>query len=216
MSRSTFVGSALAPLLVFSVISYSKTFIQSQEPRQAQSALQAVLEVAGQVPEAKEVTTPGDAPSVTGPASLPGNGTASTASGSDAGAKSDFVVVAPQAYTATAYSLRGRTASGRPVSRGLIAADPSVLPLGSRVRLEAGSWSGEYVVADTGGAVRGRRIDIWTPTAREALQFGRRVVKLTVLEFGGRRAKSQLGRPRLVNPTPAIMPTTQQLNKQDK
>lgn len=84
-------------------------------------------------------------------------------------------------FVATAYSLRGRTASGRPVSRGLIAADHKVLPLGTRVRLEAGGYSGEYVVADTGGAVRGRKIDIWVPNSSEAMRFGRRPVKLTVL-----------------------------------
>jgi 3D (Asp-Asp-Asp) domain-containing protein len=83
--------------------------------------------------------------------------------------------------------LRGRTASGRLVSKGLIAADPRFLPLGSRVKLEAGNYSGEYLVADTGGAVRGRRIDIWTPTSREAMRFGRRVIKLTVLSWGGKR-----------------------------
>ena len=92
-------------------------------------------------------------------------------------------------YIATAYSLRGRTASGRMVSRGLIAADPSVLPLGSRVRLEHPGYSGEYLVADTGGAIRGRRIDIWTPSTSEAMRFGRRTVKLTVLSYGARRSK---------------------------
>ncbi len=92
-------------------------------------------------------------------------------------------------YIATAYSLRGRTASGRMVTRGLIAADPRLLPLGSRVRLEHPGYSGEYLVADTGGMIRGRRIDIWTPTSREAMRFGRRAVKLTVLSWGGRRAK---------------------------
>jgi 3D (Asp-Asp-Asp) domain-containing protein len=103
--------------------------------------------------------------------------------------------VAPAAaYVATAYSLRGRTASGRPVSKGLIAADPRVLPLGSRVKLEAGNYSGEYLVADTGGAVRGRRIDIWTPTSREAMRFGRRVIKLTVLSWGGKRKPTALAK----------------------
>ena len=82
----------------------------------------------------------------------------------------------PTNYVATAYSLRGRTASGRPVPRDLIAADPRHLPLGSRVRLEAGAYSGEYLVADTGALVRGRRIDIWIPTSREAMRFGRRTV----------------------------------------
>ena len=90
-------------------------------------------------------------------------------------------------YTATAYSLRGRTASGRYVSQGIIAADPRILPLGSRVRLEAGAWSGEYLVADTGGAIRGRKIDIWTPSSREAMRFGRRKVKLTVLSYPAKR-----------------------------
>jgi len=101
---------------------------------------------------------------------------------------SEPAFVAPATlYVATAYSLRGRTASGLPVSKGLIAADPRILPLGSRVKLEAGNYSGEYLVADTGGAVRGRHVDIWTPTSREAMRFGRRAIKLTVLSWGGKR-----------------------------
>jgi 3D (Asp-Asp-Asp) domain-containing protein len=96
-------------------------------------------------------------------------------------------VMPPTSYVATAYSLRGRTASGRPVAKGLIAADPRHLPLGSRVRLDAGTYSGEYLVADTGTLVRGKRIDIWTPSSREAMRFGRRNVKLTVLSYGGRK-----------------------------
>jgi 3D (Asp-Asp-Asp) domain-containing protein len=98
-------------------------------------------------------------------------------------------------FTATAYSLRGRMASGRYVGRGLIAADRRVLPLGTRVRLEAGPYSGEYLVADTGGLVRGRKIDIWVPSTGEAMRFGRRSVKLTVLSRGRTRATSpQKGR----------------------
>jgi len=93
-------------------------------------------------------------------------------------------------YTATAYALRGRTASGGYVRRGVIAADRRVLPIGTRVRLEAGSYSGEYVVADTGGLVRGRKIDIWVPSTSEAMRFGRRPVKLTVLTRTRPRATS--------------------------
>ncbi|HXM35676.1 MAG TPA: 3D domain-containing protein [Pyrinomonadaceae bacterium] len=99
-------------------------------------------------------------------------------------------------YTATAYSLGGRTASGIRVSKGLIAADPRVLPLGTRVRLEAGAYSGEYLVADTGAAVHGKRIDIWTPNTREANRFGRRLVKLTVLSFPAKRASALRHRKR--------------------
>ena len=95
----------------------------------------------------------------------------------------------PTNYVATAYSLRGKTASGRMVSRGLIAADPRVLPLGSRVRLEHPGYTGEYLVADTGGQIRGKRIDIWTPSSGEAMRFGRRTVKLTVLSYPAKRAR---------------------------
>jgi 3D (Asp-Asp-Asp) domain-containing protein len=98
-------------------------------------------------------------------------------------------LVPATSYVATAYSLRGRTASGRMVSRGLIAADPRVLPLGSRVKLEVAGYHGEYVVADTGGMIKGKRIDIWTPSSREAMRFGRRRVKLTVLSYGSRRTR---------------------------
>ena len=101
----------------------------------------------------------------------------------------------PMSFTATAYSLRGRTASGKPVARGLIAADRRVLPIGTRVRLEAGSYSGEYTVADTGGAVRGRKIDIWMPSTREAMRFGRRPVKLTVLTRTRPRATGKVTQP---------------------
>jgi 3D (Asp-Asp-Asp) domain-containing protein len=104
-------------------------------------------------------------------------------------------VVAPQKFTATAYALRGRTASGANVRRGLIAADRRLFPLGTRVRLEAGGYSGEYLVADRGGAIRGRIIDIWVPSTREAMRFGRRPVKLTVLSYGAKRA-TKANRPR--------------------
>jgi 3D (Asp-Asp-Asp) domain-containing protein len=107
-----------------------------------------------------------------------------------------LLVIPPAAYVATAYSLRGRTASGKPVQKGMIAADPRLLPLGSRVHIEAGGYSGEYLVADTGGAVRGRRIDIWTPTTHEAMRFGRRVVKLTILGYGPKRFKARKGTDR--------------------
>ena len=97
-----------------------------------------------------------------------------------------------ETYVATAYSLSGRTASGMSTSKGIIAADTSVLPLGTRVRLEAGQYSGEYLVGDAGSGVRGRRIDIWVPNNHEACRFGRRNVKLTVLLYGGkRRAKKK-------------------------
>jgi 3D (Asp-Asp-Asp) domain-containing protein len=97
------------------------------------------------------------------------------------------VVAAPLTYDATSYSRPGRGASGMGVRQGTIAADPRVLPFGTRVRLDAGPYSGEYLVTDAGTAIWGRKIDIWLPTMREACRFGRRNVKLTVLSYGARR-----------------------------
>ncbi|CAN5697805.1 hypothetical protein BH20ACI4_BH20ACI4_29360 [soil metagenome] len=85
-----------------------------------------------------------------------------------------------RAFTATAYCLQGRTASGGSVRRGIVAADPRVLPLGTRINLNAGSYSGNYVVADTGGSVKGSKLDIWVPSCSEARRFGRRSVKVSV------------------------------------
>ena len=84
-------------------------------------------------------------------------------------------------FTATAYCLKGRTALGHGVRRGIIAADPRVLRLGSRINLGAGAYSGEYLVSDTGGAVKGNKIDIWMPSCAEARRFGRRTVTINPL-----------------------------------
>ncbi len=87
-------------------------------------------------------------------------------------------------FVATAYSLKGRTASGEYVRPGIVAADPRVLPLGSVVKVHAGPYSGVYHVKDTGGHIRGRRIDIYLPSTREAICFGRRTVRVEVLRAG--------------------------------
>ena len=89
-------------------------------------------------------------------------------------------VVNKGSFIATAYCLRGRTASGHGVRRGIIAADPRVLRLGSRVNLGAGAYSGQYVVSDTGGRIKGKKIDIWVPSCAEARRFGRRTVMIGV------------------------------------
>ena len=191
IKKPTFFGSTASVLLLFSAISYSRTHLP-QEPKQ----------VSQQQPATNSSVNPASPPSS---ADAPAENTAPAKTEVDPvkpAAKQTppvSLAVSGQAYTATAYSLRGRTASGRPVARGLIAADPRLLPLGTRVRIEAGEFSGEYIVADTGGSVRGRRVDIWTPTAREAMRFGKRAVKLTILELGGKKPDS---RARLVPVSP--------------
>lgn len=81
-------------------------------------------------------------------------------------------------FSATAYCLSGKTAMGHGVRRGIIAADPRVLKLGSTITIAAGPYSGTYLVSDTGGSVKGKRLDIWMPSCSEARRFGRRSVQV--------------------------------------
>jgi peptidoglycan DL-endopeptidase CwlO len=78
---------------------------------------------------------------------------------------------------ATGYSLPGTTATGVPVGWGIVAVDPSVIPLGTRMTIPG---YGEGVAADTGGAVRGGVIDLWFPTPAQALAWGRRTVTISL------------------------------------
>jgi len=88
----------------------------------------------------------------------------------------------PSTFVATAYSVSGTTATGGVTSRGTLAADPAILPAGTRVRISgAGRYSGLYVVEDTGPRVVGRHIDIYMPSWLEAKRFGKRRVKVSVL-----------------------------------
>jgi peptidoglycan DL-endopeptidase CwlO len=79
--------------------------------------------------------------------------------------------------TATAYTLQGTTATGAPVGYGVVAVDPSVIPLGTRMTIPG---YGEGVAADTGGAIQGAVIDLWFPTAAQAAAWGRRTVTITL------------------------------------
>ena len=81
-------------------------------------------------------------------------------------------------YTASAYSLRGRMANGEHVHQGAIAADPRILPIGTQVYIEG---MGTYTVKDTGGAIKGKRIDIWMPSTKAAFKFGKRKVQLRII-----------------------------------
>ena len=70
---------------------------------------------------------------------------------------------------ATGYCLKGTTATGLPVGPGIVATDPSVIPLGTRMTIPG---YGEGVAADTGGGVQGRRIDVWIKSCDAAAAFG--------------------------------------------
>lgn len=77
----------------------------------------------------------------------------------------------------TGYALLGHTATGIPVAWGVVAVDPSVIPLGTRLTIPG---YGEGVAADTGSAVRGATIDLWFPTLAQARAWGRRSVTITL------------------------------------
>ena len=79
--------------------------------------------------------------------------------------------------SSTGYCLKGTTATGIPVGWGVIAVDPAVIPLGTRMFVPG---YGEGVAADTGSAVRGATIDVWFPTCSQALQWGRKTVTITL------------------------------------
>ncbi len=87
--------------------------------------------------------------------------------------------------TATAYCTGTTTATGMKVRYGVVAVDPRVIPLGSRLYIEAanGTWVyGTAVAADTGGAVKGNIIDLYVESYSEAINFGRRKAKVYILE----------------------------------
>jgi 3D (Asp-Asp-Asp) domain-containing protein len=79
--------------------------------------------------------------------------------------------------TATGYSLSGHTSTGLPVGVGVVAVDPAVIPLGTRLTIPG---YGEGVAADTGTAVQGNTIDLWFSSLANAMAWGRRTVTITL------------------------------------
>lgn len=80
-------------------------------------------------------------------------------------------------FSATCYTLTGTTASGAPAGPGSIAVDPRIIPLGTELEVEG---YGRGTAADTGGAIKGRRLDLWM-TPAECRQWGRRTVSVRIL-----------------------------------
>lgn len=108
--------------------------------------------------------------------------TVTTASGKSLNYSKKLTVTAT-AYTASSGS---RTASGRAAQYGVIAVDPKVIPLGTKLYIESTddgkTWKYGYCVAgDTGGAIKGNKIDLYYNSERECVQFGRRSAVVYVL-----------------------------------
>lgn len=80
----------------------------------------------------------------------------------------------------TGYAHGTTTRSGTPVRWGVVAVDPRVIPLGSRLTIEG--FDLEFVAEDTGGGVRGNHVDIYFTDELSAIQFGVRYRRVTVLD----------------------------------
>jgi len=92
--------------------------------------------------------------------------------------------IKPRAFKITAYCLSGRTASGTKVARGIVAADPRVLPLGSVISVTGldRRYDGTYTVMDTGARIRGHKLDLYLPDCAEAVRFGRRSARVSSVQ----------------------------------
>lgn len=92
------------------------------------------------------------------------------------------ISVEATAYTANCDGCSGTTATGINLKQNpnqkVIAVDPSVIPLGSRVYVEG---YGEAIAGDTGGAIKGNKIDVFMPGKQDALNWGRKTVNVKIL-----------------------------------
>lgn len=93
----------------------------------------------------------------------------------------DYMIFEATAYTRSAEeeTLDGITASGTIVSRGTVSVDPRVIPLGTKLYVEG---YGHAYALDTGGAIKGNRIDLYVETKKEAFEWGRRQAKVWILK----------------------------------
>lgn len=96
-------------------------------------------------------------------------------------------------FLAFAYTGGRLTSEGhKPIAGTTIAADPKVIPMGSRVRItDAGPYSGIYTVSDKGSAIKGRKVDIFMSSRKEAIQFGKQQVNIEVLEVPKTQARAK-------------------------
>ena len=112
-----------------------------------------------------------------------GSGKTVTTNAGETLSYSKKITVSATAYTASSGK---KTASGRVAQYGVIAVDPNVIPLGTKLYVESTddgkSWQYGYCVAgDTGGAIKGNKIDLFFNTKSECLQFGRRSAIVYIL-----------------------------------
>lgn len=137
-----------------------------------------VLQVGGQATAQAKPSTPSPAAP-----STPSTSTPAPAPAQESKSVSKEITVEATAYTAYCAGCSGITATGIDLrsnpNRKVIAVDPRVIPLGSRVYVEG---YGEAIAGDTGGAIKGTRVDLFMASQSSALNWGRKTVKLQILD----------------------------------
>ena len=73
----------------------------------------------------------------------------------------------------------GQTATGVKPEKGVVAVDPKVIPLGTKLYI---TGYGKAIAGDTGGAIKGNKIDLFLPNRGDCMRFGRQKVKVRVVE----------------------------------
>ena len=93
----------------------------------------------------------------------------------------NYMIMRASAYTKSIEedTYKGITKSGTIVCRGIVSTDPRVIPLGTKLHIEG---YGEATALDVGGAIKGNKIDIYMETKKEAMEFGKRDVKVFILD----------------------------------
>ncbi|MCM2535809.1 LysM peptidoglycan-binding domain-containing protein [Neobacillus pocheonensis] len=155
-------------LLIFDGLNTTnKAVTENQEKPAVQTASESSLT------PTKAETAPAPAPAVQAPKPAPAAPAVKAAK---------EIIVKATAYTASCAGCSGTTATGINIKANpnakVIAVDPNVIPLGSKVYVEG---FGEATAADTGGAIKGNRIDIFIPSEHDAINFGVKQLKVTIL-----------------------------------
>lgn len=178
LARAESAARASVARLESAVAGRSATVAAVRRARSLTTERLAALEAQAQAAERRsaEITSTAAAQSS---AAAPSGGTVETAPAQETPAASASSTQGTRTLVAdaVAYHLPGRTASGLPVGVGVIAVDPNVIPLGTRVFVPG---YGPAVAADVGSAIKGNIIDLWMPSTAQARAWGRRTVTITI------------------------------------
>lgn len=169
-------------LLIFDDVQPTKETVteKAAEPATTTAAVPSPAPAAQPAAPAPQPVAPAAVPAPQPAAQAPAPSAPAAAPTSSPGSKE--ITVKATAYTASCEGCSGITATGVNIkdnpNQKVIAVDPSVIPLGSKVYVEG---YGEATAADTGGAIKGDRIDIFIPSEQDAINFGVKQVKVTIL-----------------------------------